>query len=449
MPVPSSSHSAHSATASAGLWLALYLALILVPPGLLLVGETPRSGGFWWDFALALGYASLAMIGVQFWMTARFKRATAPFGIDVVYHFHRYFAVLALTLILVHVGILTVRYLPVVGSFDPLRMTWPMLMGWVALVALVALVGTSLARKRLGLEYDRWRRWHIACAVTTLGASVAHVFGIGSYLEPTWKAALWGALALTWFGLVVWVRVVRPWRLTREVYRVTAVQRAGGASWTLRLAPDSGRALAYRPGQFAWLTLRASPWAMREHPFSMSSSPTRPGALEFTIKEVGDFTSTIGAVRVGERVYVDGPYGNFTIDPQSDAQGFVFVAGGAGIAPMLSMLRALADWGDARPVWLFYGNRCWDRVSARDGLDALAQRLPLRIVHVLGEPPPDWRGERGLVTLDLLRRHLPTDASRLDCYVCGPTPMMRSVERDLARLGVPRRRIHSEIFDIA
>ena len=62
-------------------WLLLYLALIMGPLGVLLLGERPRGNGFWWDFALLLGYAGLAMMGVQFALTARFKRATAPFGI--------------------------------------------------------------------------------------------------------------------------------------------------------------------------------------------------------------------------------------------------------------------------------------------------------------------------------------------------------------------------------
>lgn len=437
------------AAPAAGPWIALYLALILLPPALLLLDPTPRPGGFWWDFAMGLGYVALAMIGVQFWMTARFKRATAPFGIDLVYYFHRYFGALALSLVLLHVAIFAVRYPTVLGAGNPLNLTLPLALGWVALIAFLLMVLGSFGRKWLGIDYDRWRRWHVALALVGLGASVAHVFSIGSFLDPAWKAGLWGALALIWFGLVLWVRVVRPWRLMRAPYRVTEVRREVGDTWTLKLEPEHSSALVYRPGQFAWLTLGASPWAMREHPFSISSSPTVPGALEFTIKAVGDFTSTIGMIRPGERAYVDAPYGNFFVDPQSDAEGFVFVAGGSGIAPILSMLRALADLGEQRPIWLFYGNRCWERVIAREELDALASRLRLQVVHVLGEPSADWAGERGMVTFDVLRRHLPADVSLYDAFVCGPVPMAREIQRDLARLGVPRRRLHSEIFDIA
>ncbi len=431
-------------------WIAAYLALILVPMALLLVGPTPRPGGYWWDFALAIGYAALAMVGLQFALTARFKRATAPFGIDVVYYFHRYLATIALVFVLAHVAILYARYRPTVGSLDPREMSFAIGSGWIALLAFLAVVGTSLLRKQLGIEYDRWRRWHLLLAVVGLGAAAVHVFAIGSYLEPRWKAAVWGGMALAWFGLVVWVRAIRPWRLTRDPYRVTEVRREPGRSWTLRLEPEQPPEVAYRPGQFAWLTLRASPWAMREHPFSFSSTPTRPGAIEFTIKELGDFTRTIGSIRPGERAWVDAPYGHFEIDRHADAKGLVFIAGGVGIAPILSMLRALADRGDRRPIVLFYGNRRWDRIVARDELDALAAgALDLRVVHVLSEPPEDWTGERGFVTLDIMQRHLPDDARALDYFVCGPTPMIRLAERNLRALGVPHARMHSEIFDLA
>jgi predicted ferric reductase len=115
----------------------------------------------------------------------------------------------------------------------------------------------------------------------------------------------------------------------------------------------------------------------------------------------------------------------------------------------MSMIRAMADRGDTRSLILFDGNRLWDHVLFREELDSLKARLNLRVIHVLGEPPEDWRGERGLVTREILERHLPDDYRTLEYFICGPTPMIRRTERDLRALHVPLRRIHSEIFDIA
>lgn len=423
--------------------------LIVTPLAVLLLGERPRGGGFWWDFALALGYASLAMMGIQFALTARFKRATAPFGIDLIYYFHRFLATIAFLLIVLHAGILLGKYPEAVGSVDPRQAPSYMTWGWLAFFAFAALIVSSLWRKPLRMEYDRWRLWHIALALAGVGMAVVHALGSGAYLEAPWKRWLWTALALSWLLLAVWVRLVRPALLRRRPWRVVEVRRERGRSWTLSLQPEDGRPFDYHPGQFAWLTLRASPFAMREHPFSFSSSPTRPGRIEFTVKELGDFTNRIGEIRPGETAYVDGPYGSFGIDRFPQSPGFVFIAGGVGIAPIISLLRALADRGEQRPLWLFYGNRDWERVVFREELDELSRRLNLHVVHVLGEPPEGWSGETGYVDDAVMARHLPPERTELNYFVCGPTPMIRLAERSAGKLGVPLSRLHSEIFDLA
>ncbi|NZA28275.1 ferric reductase-like transmembrane domain-containing protein [Luteimonas sp. SJ-92] len=430
-------------------WIALYLALIALPLLVLLLGDRPGGGGFAWDFALIVGYAALAMMGVQFALTARFKRATAPFGIDVIYYFHRYLAVVAFALLVLHVVVLLVTRPEAVGSVDPRVAPGYMSLGWLALLAFVAIVLSSLLRKTLGLGYDAWRRVHTVLAVLGVLFALLHVLGSGSYLVTPAKRAFWIALALSWVLLAIHVRLFRPLWLRRHPWRVAEVREERGRSWTVAVEPAHGHRFDYQPGQFAWVTLRASPFAMREHPFSISSSPTRPGRLEFTIKALGDFTATIGGIRPGETAWVDGPYGTFGTDHHPEARGYVFIAGGVGIAPIISMLRACADRGETRPLWLFYGNRRWDRVVFREELDALAGRLDLRIVHVLGDPPDGWEGERGYIDRAVLERHLPARGEELHHFVCGPQPMIQLAERSLRALDVPASRVHSEIFDLA
>ncbi|MGY6517406.1 MAG: ferredoxin reductase family protein [Lysobacteraceae bacterium] len=434
------------------LWLGIYLALVVLPLAVLLLGERPRAGGFWWDFAMALGYAALGMMGLQFALTARFKRATAPFGIDVIYYFHRFLAVGAFALLLFHAGIVVFRHPGALGGLDPRSMPAHMLAGWVGLLAFAVLIVSSLWRKPLRLGYDLWRVVHVVLAVVGVAAGLMHAFGSGGFLQSPLSRALWIGLGAFWFGLFVWVRLLRPAGLLRRPWRVRSVQPEHGRSWTLTLTPEDGRVFDYHPGQFAWLTLRASPFAMREHPFSFSSTPTRPGSICFTIKELGDFTNRIGDIQPGERAWVDGPYGSFGIDRHPDAPGQVFIAGGVGIAPLMSMLRALADRGDQRPKWLFYGNRVAERIIFREEIAELAAAINLTVVDVLLEPPADWTGERGYIDAGVLGRHLPADPAgraALQYYVCGPTPMIRLAERALDSLGVRLTHVHSEIFDLA
>lgn len=198
---------------------------------------------------------------------------------------------------------------------------------------------------------------------------------------------------------------------------------------------------------FSWLTLRHSPFAMKEHPFSMSSAQDAGGRLEFTIKELGDFTRTIGTVQPGETAYVDGPYGAFSID-RYDAPGYVFIGGGIGMAPLISMLKTLAHRRDRRPHVLIMANSKQERATFWEAVEDLGACLNVRAVHVLEEPSETWTGERGYVTQEILQRHLPEQRADLEYFVCGPVPMITAVEQALYRLGVPVGRIHSELFDL-
>lgn len=428
------------------LWLGVYLLLVTVPLFALLPG--PATGlGFGWDFPMALGYAGLAMLGVQFALTARFRRATAPFGIDIVYYFHRYLAVCALLVIGLHYVLLRALHPEVLGSADPRVAPGHMTAGRVALLLFAAVVVIALLRRRLHLEYDRWRVLHALIATTAFALALWHMHAAGRYLDAAWKVWLWDSYGVFWVALIAYVRIARPWHASRRPWVVTAVRPERGQVCTLAMKPRSGERLRFAPGQFAWLTLRASPFAMREHPFSIASSAERGDGIEVSIKALGDFTSRIGETAVGETAWVDAPYGTFSIDDYPEAAGYAFVVGGIGIAPAMSMLRTLADRGDRRPLVLFYGNRVWERIAFREELDELATRLQLRVVHVLLEPPPDWAGERGFVTEEVLMRHLPPDRHRFHCFLCGPTPMTTSVERSLAEIGVPAAHVHSEVFD--
>jgi predicted ferric reductase len=167
--------------------------------------------------------------------------------------------------------------------------------------------------------------------------------------------------------------------------------------------------------------------------------------VEFTIKQVGEFTGSMRRLRVGDRVYMDGPHGSFTLESHP-GMGYVFVAAGVGVTPFLSMLATLADQGDQRPCWLFLGNRHEDQVTGIRQLARLQGRLNLRVVHVISRPSDQWNGERGRVDAGLLDRHLPLERRSLEYFICAGGEMVRSVETTLRGLGIPGDNLHSEQF---
>jgi predicted ferric reductase len=200
---------------------------------------------------------------------------------------------------------------------------------------------------------------------------------------------------------------------------------------------------------FAWLTLNITPFSMREHPFSMSSSGDRADRIEFGIKAIGDFTRRIQNYKPGTKAYLDGPYGAFSTDRYWDSAGFVLIAGGVGITPIYSILLTAAERSDDRPFLLIYAAASWDALTYREELEVLQDSLDLTIVDVLRKAHDDWQGDTGYVDKDLLKKYIPIHRGSRQYFICAAPVMMDAVERALFELDVPITNVHMEHFNLA
>lgn len=425
------------------LWVGLFVGICVAPLAFALVGTARAGQGFWTDFSVALGFVGLTLLGIQFALVARVRSVSEPFGTDAVIQFHRQIGCVGLVFVLTHVA-LSAQWseLVLLDVSDTPARVW---FGAVGMFSLLLLVASSLWRRRLRLSYEMWQRVHAALAVVAVLAAVTHVLLVSYYVDSLWKQALWTVMSAAFLGLLVWARLLRPLRLRRRPWTVHRVLPERGTTTVLQLRPVGHPGLRFEPGQFAWFSIGRSPFHLTSHPFSFCSSAESEGQIAVAIKAAGDFTSTVRDVKPGTTVYVDGPHGVFSID-QYEGAGFCFLAGGVGVAPIVSMLGTLADRGDARPVVLFSAHRAWDSVPLRDEVEALPRRLDLRVVHVLYQPPPEWTGETGYITAEVLRRHLPSRYDRFQFFICGPNPMLDAMEDLLNQLGVPLDRIHTERF---
>jgi propane monooxygenase reductase subunit len=148
-----------------------------------------------------------------------------------------------------------------------------------------------------------------------------------------------------------------------------------------------------------------------------------------------------GTLQAGDELELRGPYGVFTLR-ESD-RPLVFIGGGAGMAPILSLLRSMAETGVARPAVYYYGAREEEDLFHLDELRALADAIPgLRFVPALSDA--GWEGETGLIT-DVVDR-CEADLAEVDAYLCGPTPMVDAATELLLRRGAPEARIHFDKF---
>ncbi|MGP1276273.1 MAG: ferredoxin reductase family protein [Caulobacterales bacterium] len=432
----------------AALWVALAAFALALPFIVLLAGERASGRSVLWDFSMGLGFGALAAAGLQFVLTARFQPITRPYGIDIVYLFHRYFAIGAVALMLGHFGILYIWFQPELGDLNPLTARWELTMGRVALASFVLLVITSELRKTLHLPYGLWRYGHVILAVIAFGSAVTHILGVGHFTGEADKRILWLGVAVSWAGLLVWTRLVRPFRLWRNPWRIVEnIPREGGVH-SLVLEPKGEGLKNWKPGQFVWLTLGASPFALKEHPFTISTPPEHGPQVTLSIKPLGDFSAWAARTRPGAKAYLDGPFGAFSVDNDPDAEGFVMIAGGVGITPMISNIHALDARGDQRRVILIYATKDMDTAHFRDELEELEKRLNLHLVHVPENPPAGWEGESGFIDRELLERHLPEETHQWPHFLCGPGPLTDAAKSHLRAMGVPLAAIDAEIFDL-
>jgi propane monooxygenase reductase component len=209
------------------------------------------------------------------------------------------------------------------------------------------------------------------------------------------------------------------------------------------LEPDE---IKYFPGQYMDIAI---PGTSTVRSFSMANTSSREsGLLEFIIKIYpdGEFSSYLAdKLAVGDRLELTGPFGVFTLR-EGDAD-IVFVGGGAGLAPILALLRTTAERGLTRKATFFYGARTRKDLCFEAELHRLEETLPdFRYIPALSEPAgdADWHGETGLIT-DVVKRHA-TDLTGAHAYVCGPPPMVEAALPLLATLGVEEKRIYYDKF---
>jgi predicted ferric reductase len=427
---------------------ALYVGLALVPLLTVLVPPRPLARDFWIELSLAAGFIGLAQLGLQFALIARFERISRPFGIDLVMQYHRQIGVITALLVLAHPVILVIRRPAYLSILNPLSGNSASRAGVISVLALLLLIVFSFWRKQLRIGYETWRVSHALLAIVSVVLAQLHVSLVGIYVNTPWKHGVliaWSALLI---ALIVYLRLIKPIQMGRRAWEVVEIRPEPARTWMLALAPVDHAGMRFAPGQFAWLKVGVSPWSIEEHPFSFSSSAERTDRIEFGIKELGDFTSGIGQIPIGTRAFLDGPHGSFSIDFQP-AGGYLFIAGGIGISPILSMLKTLADRHDERSHVLVYACSRWDRIAFREEIDTIAEALPLRVVYVLEEAHESWTGPTGFISREVLEPLVSNAvADDLHVFVCGPDAMLSLVEQTLLAIGLPEERINMERFNV-
>lgn len=382
--------------------------------------------------AAALG---LVLLFVQYVLVSRIKFLERGFGLDKMFIQHRFFGRAGLVFLTLHVTLIVFYRIWQFGELFP---NLNIYVGLAALLGFIITGALASQHKKLGLRYEIWRGVHLFNYLL-FPLALIHVFNFT--LAGSALYYLWLILALLFVAVVLY-RLGRIYTLRKNPYRVTEVRQEAKDIWSLFF---EGEKIAYNPGQFMFIQLLRGGRLSSPHPFTISSAPTQE-QLSITPRELGDFTATIKDTKPGDLAYIDAPYGVFSFTGY-DTGELVFIAGGIGITPFISMLRYLRDKKLNKKVTLFWTNRSEDSFCFRDELKLMEEDVPgfEAVMFISGGTKSPGSDQH--LSGSIIKEHLGTLGGK-DFFICGPPSMTKAVTDDLKELGVPAAKIRVELFQL-
>ena len=423
------------------------------------------------DLALSSGYSFFSMVGriaglvgivlyaVNFILSTRVKFFEHLFGgLNRLYIAHHLIGAFALVALLVHPLALAFRYVP-----DQMRtaaefllpdisapIDWAVNYGFVAFSGMVFLLVLTFFVK---LPYELWLMTHRFLGLAFLFGGL-HAVMIKSDISDD-NIMRWYILGITVLGIVAFIyRTLLPRIFVRKVqYRVVRLEKPADKVVKIVLEPMN-RLINYKPGQFVFINFKQSGLSPAAHPFSISSAPVNNSLsaggneLEITVKALGDFTSELPKLKIGTVADIEGAFGRFTNTRYTEPKQ-VWIAGGIGVTPFLSMAKGLtkqagAHKNDVYEIHMFYVVRSASELIEHhllQGLEAL-EGLKFHYHIYVGDE------QKRLISADYIN-DVVSGLVDTDIFICGPPPMMTGLKHQFIDFKVKKRNIHTEEFSIS
>ncbi len=390
-----------------------------------------------------IGTLAAVLILLQLPLTARLAAMDHIFSLNRMYLYHRVNAVLVACLALLHP--LLVFAPEDISSFPVELKYWPEVLGALLLVLIGIITATGLWRLFLNFSFHRWWLFHRIVTLSAVVLLVVHVlYGSENYEDGMPRFIL--ILSAGVYGLLLFRVKIKALVLKYKSYVVTRVIKEGEDIYSVELSPRRGAVFNYVPGQFAFLSFKSEGISSEEHPFTISSSPSRPHNLLFSIRCSGDWTGLINRITPGDKAFIDGPYGRFSYLFSNGHSEYIMIAGGIGITPMVSMLRYMADCDQSKRVTLIWSNRTSRDIVFADEFSDLERRIKgLRTIHVLTRQTGVPAGAERL-NRDRLAALLTGCNRKVPVFICGPYRMMKEVRSGLVAIGFVPGLIYTEEF---
>ena len=231
-------------------------------------------------------------------------------------------------------------------------------------------------------------------------------------------------------------------------YIISSLTTEAPEIFILQVIPKTNKEIFhFQPGQYCYIKNPAYKDLDEAHIFSIASSPDTKTYLEFCIKVYGDWTKKLSKTKKGRLLRISNPVGKFTWNNVIDRNA-VFLVGGVGISPTMSILSYINKKRYKGNLLLIYGNRTQDTIAYRQELAGLAQKIKrLRIVHILSHllPNDSWQGYRGFVTAEVLQKEVNFHINPT-FFVIGPPIFIEKMDAILKDCKVQGDKIKHEVI---
>ncbi len=235
--------------------------------------------------------------------------------------------------------------------------------------------------------------------------------------------------------------------ITMKPYKITEIIHATPDVDIFKMSAQDGTRLNFEPGMFVMLNYVNSETGEKiARAFSIASAPNSE-SLDFFVHMVhGRFTSKLDNAKVGDVYYVSGPYVQFKFNPNSDSK-VLFIAGGTGIAPFMSMLRHIKNISSGNDVILIYSVRYPNEIIEKEELESLAKEIKLKTVVTVSRPQPGdgWTGETGHIDAKMISKYA-SDIKERGVYISGPLAFTKAMKEVVASLGIPPEKVRADVW---
>lgn len=385
------------------------------------------------------GLCGMAIFSLVIILSARLKFFEKFFnGINQAYIAHHVFGGLALCLLLFHPIFLAYNYL-LVSSNSAAIFLLPSsnIVKNFGILGLVIMIITLVITFYTKLKYQTWKFTHKFMGLAFLFAFL-HTFMVSSEIASNtilrYYLLILGILAI--FSYVYRVLLVN-YLIKSFEYTVTDIKCLPDKIWEIEFQPVK-KEMNFTAGQFVFMKLYNQEFTKEIHPFSMSSAPGFP--LKIGIKELGDYTSKLSNLKIGDLVKLEGPFGAFNFRIHTN-KNQIWVAGGIGITPFLGMLRSITENDSNYNIDLYYSVKDENCLAFKEELEEIAKKYSNINVII-------WNTkERKFLSVDSIKT-ITEDLFGRDILICGPPVMMSTIKNQFIKSGIHKNNIYTEEFNL-